>query len=427
MRRDLINIASQFAIKIVSVPLIIGLTGISARLLSEKNTYVLLSVANYLPLIGILQFGLGNVILRRAAHEWARHGTLSALPELRGAFQALFGISVVVTFGLLTFYRVLPQSSLPLLVLSAAYLYTSSADSVRMGIGEAYKSNIFFVVGYAVSALIVGLALVFHRPDPALLQIACFGSTYIASLCSFALMLKRPAFRALAKPLPGMPIAPPFSEAVPMFLIALGSVALMNIALLGQFWPAFPTISLASLSCMRICVSGINIYYFAIQPLAPVILRYRYAEQARFVGPAAIALSLVAVVAIVAAVVIAAVLPPFVDLWLGHRAHVGGLLASQWGLAIGLWLFLATGLFFCQITSRPHFAGFSLLAGVSTAILTTAFGLKGSPETIMIAALIVATGGILGAVLLAIGDVARAGVQNPRSVGGEVSERRIVL
>lgn len=399
--RDAANLGAQLATKLISVPFALFMTGWAAHKLTSGDLYILLSAANYLPLLGLLQFALPNFIMREVAHAWARDGVVQDLPEVRGAFVALTAIAAL---GVLIILAALHSGKLPgplaplfILVLLACPL--SIGDQVRLATGESSKSSAILLAFYPVCALLMLAATSGQTRIPGLAIVAAFGSVYLANIVSFLGLLRKRFFRELLSPVGPVHFKRPFIMAAPMLLGQLGTSILLNVPVAGQFLPILPKISIDSLACLRLFSSGVNAFHFVMQPLGPVLLGYFYSENSRFRSSgAAVILGLLAT-SLLGGVFFAAFGPGFIHLWL-DGLNVTRTVAAKWGGIAALWMTLMTLVFVSQITSRVLMGNLACVLAAGAAVLVGIFMPLNGPEVMMLTGL--SLGVILGLVTLAL-------------------------
>jgi hypothetical protein len=369
-RRDIPNFVTQLFVKGFAVPFNIIMIGWAARTLPAREQYLLLSTPNLLLLLGLLQFGLGYFITRRAAHLWAHHDRLEDAADIRGAFWMIFAISILAcaTVLALGWSGLLPAAIVPVLVLGTISLWTAVADYIRLAIGEVFKTNILLMSGFAVCALLMQPVASRAGVNEAIIYVLVMGPVYFSNAASFALLYQRPFFRRIISPRSKIEIIKPLRDTIPMLLYTLGFLGLMNLPLAQHVNPYFPRLSLPSLACLRLSISVISTYNFILQPLTPIILRMRYhRSEASFLALAGTVIALIVVADLFCGIAFAWFGPTVMKFWL--RIELPGITACLWGTILALWMAVVTMAVFCQITSRVYLAAISLIAGLLVALL----------------------------------------------------------
>ena len=375
LSKDILNIGSQAVVKMISVPFgLIGI-GLASRRLSADDAYLLLAAQNALIMIGLLQLGLGSFILRSVSHAWAREPSLKPAADIRGGFLMILCAAALSLAALTIAFLegLVPWVSVPLLLIAIIALVGQVADQVRVAIGEIFRSNVFQAASYLGCAVLLIAALAGHSPIIWLVFVAVFGPQSIANILSFSSLIRRADFRGLIAPHRPFDIAMAVRQSVPLLLVSMGTALMLNMPLAGHVLKGFPVIDQASLACCRLFTSGLTLCYFALQPLTPIILRYRYNDSVRFRRYALALLGSLVGVCLVGGVVFWLLAPAFIHLWLGV-VQVPVALAVLWGRICALWLSLAVLSYFCQITSRPVIAAGSwYVACASTALAAYVF------------------------------------------------------
>jgi len=405
-RRDLINVVSQVSVKFASVPFGVIMIGLGVRHLSGPEGYVLLTTAGYILFSSLLQLGLGYYNMRRLAHQCASGGDITALPDVRGAFFLIFGTTSIAQAILLVLAVIglVPWITMPLSVIVLANVWAAVADHFRMAVGESMKTNSLLLLAYLICTLLMFTVIWSGHPHPALVILAALGPTYIETLLSFALLMRRADFRELISPRNPAEFNVAIRGGLPMLLFSAGYLGMLNVALVGQLLPAYPRLSLGSLACLRLMTSGANAFYFILQPLGPIILRVRYRGTVASFRRATLILFVTAsVIAIGAALIFSIWGPQLVRLWLGH-VTVSGEMAQRWGFFSAGILLLLTLTFFCQITSRPMMAAASLISGIIAALLLPLLRPWVSAEAMTFLAISVALAVALPGVVAAVRD-----------------------
>ncbi len=373
--KDLLNVGSQAVVKMISVPFSLIGIGLASRRLSADDAYLLLAAQNALIMIGLLQLGLGSFIMRSVAHAWAREPLLKPAADIRGGFLLILCAAALGSVALtIAFLRgLVPWVFVPLLLIAIIALVGQVADQVRVAIGEIFRSNVFQAASYLGCAVLLIAALAGHPPIVWLAFVAVFGPPSIANILSFSSLIRRADFRQLIAPRRPFDIAMAVRQSVPLLLLSMGTALMLNMPLAGHVLKGFPAIDQTSLACLRLFTSGLTLCYFALLPLTPIILRYRYNDPARFQRYALALLGSLVGLCLVGGVVYWLLAPAVIDLWLGV-VHVPVALAVLWGRICALWLSLAVLSYFCQVTSRPAIAaGSSYVASASTALAAYVF------------------------------------------------------
>ncbi len=405
-RSDLINLVSQFGIKLIAIPYSLYMIGLTVRLLPENADFLMLSAQNYISITGLAQLGLGGFLLRRISHVWAERRSLSDMPDVRGAFwiSALLALICAVALVVLAALGNISVEILPLLLLSLVGLSALIGDYVRLATGKIAELNLIMLGCFAAGFLTMILHNWLFSPNLHASLVIAFGPAYIASLISFGLLLRRPDFRAMIAPRSPKIVFGPLKSSVPLFLTSAGFTAILNVPLAHKVFSSFPDLTREELSCLRLFASGLNVFFFALQPLIPAILRSRYSADAQVFRRSSIGLlSLIIVFCLIAGIGFSIVSAPFILLWLGGIV-VPPDVARGWGVITFLWLTLTTLAFFCQATSRPFLAAASLLVAALAALVAGMVTTHWTLEGAMIMGLGTGVLFALGAAALAITD-----------------------
>lgn len=393
-RRDGLNIASQILVKLMSIPYGLLVVALAVRRLPADDSYLMLSVGNFISLPGLLQLGMGYLIQREVMNAWARNRHLDDLHMVRAGFVTIFAISLLAAIIALVcaVTDILPLPLLPIILVSLLAQWAIVADYVRLAKGEVLKSNLLMLGCTILCGALVALALSFDRPPVGLLVFGALAPPFLASLSSFALLMKDVEFRRMVSPAGKLQFKSLIVNSVPMFLNTLAFSLLLMIPITAPFLPWVPPLQFAALACLRLVTSVIFLYYFALQPLAPILLRAWHGDDPVQLRSAAIrVLGLLILCCVAGGAFFALTAPPFIAVWL-HGTIVPTGLAIQWGVIMALALIVMTAVFFCQNTSRPVRAAACLLITDLVAVVGPAFGI--SIEASMIAGLLV--GGSFG-------------------------------
>lgn len=393
-RRDALNIASQILVKLVSIPYGLLVVALAVRRLPADESYLLLSVGNFISLPGLLQLGMGYFIQREVMNAWARDRHLDELPMVRAGFLTIFAISLIAIAIAATSAAagILPSLLLPVILVSLLAQWAIVADYVRLARGEILKSNLLFLCGTTACAALVAWALTHNPPPVGLVIFGALAPPFLASLSSFALLMSDTEFRRMVSPRGTLQFRVLIYKSIPMFLNSVAFSLMLVIPIAAPILPWIPPLHFAALACLRLSTSVIYLYYFALQPIAPIFLRAWYGNDPQKLTYAATKLlGLLVILCLLGGAFFAAVAPPFVIIWL-HGVIVPARTSIEWGAIVALSLIVMTAVFFCQNTSRPVRAAACLLITDLIAIVGPALGL--SIEHAMIAGLTV--GGLYG-------------------------------
>jgi hypothetical protein len=410
-RKELVNMISQLAIKLISVPYSLVMIGLLIRDLPEQSHFLLLSTQNYIALVGLAQLGLGGFLLRRISHVWAGSRKLQPLPDIRGAFWTSMGLtsSAAVSTIIAALMGMVDFRIVPIILLSLAGTSTIIGDYVRIAKSDVAKLNLILLCFYALG-LIIGLAYVYlFDATLVICTLIAFGPPFLATLVSFSLLLKDVDFRRMVELAGPKVILAPLRDAMPILLTSTGFVAILNVPLVHSLIPQFPAIGSDALACLRLFSSALNVFFFALQPLIPVILTERYrTENNRFEIFSVGLLTGLTVCAALAGFAFYLASPTFIDIWLDVRVPTQ--VAQDWGVVAFLWLTITILAFFCQTTSRPYLAAVMLLTAAGSSIVFGAVNFTWTVGQSLAMGVLVGVIVGLGATALAIADPRRTGV-----------------
>lgn len=370
-RKDALNLISQLSIKLVSVPYSLIMVGMFVRHLPNDSDYLLLSAQNYIVLTGLAQLGLGGFMLRRISHSWAETHILGDLPEVRGAFL-MSSILAGLTAGsllLLALAREIPGEIVPILILSLIGLLAIIGDYVRVATGDIARLNLITLGVYVFGAVAAVLASEVLHAGLSVCAIVAFGPPYFSSIFSFCLLFRREDFRKMIRYTGPKTYLGPLRDSFPILMTSVGFAAILNAPLAHPLITAFPALDRASLACLRLFSSGLNVFFFALQPLIPIILRYRYRpNRSDFEKFSLGLLAIIVACSAAAGIVFWIAGPTLIHLWLGGIEVPAGT-ARDWGIITFLWLTITTFGFYCQATSRPALTAISLLIAAATILI----------------------------------------------------------
>jgi hypothetical protein len=417
-RKELVNLISQLAIKLISVPYSLLMIGLFVRELPEQSHFMLLSTQNYTALVSLAQLGLGGFLLRRISHVWAGSHRLEELPEIKGAFwtSIVLTSSTAVATIVAALLGMVDFRIVPIILLSLAGVSTIVGDYVRIAKSDVAKLNLILFCFYAAGFLVgITYAWVFD-PNLVICTLIAFGPPFFATLVSFSLLLKDLNFRRMVRFTGAKAILTPLRDAMPILLTSTGFVAILNVPLVNSLIPQFPAIGSDALACLRLFSSALNVFFFALQPLIPVILSERYRkENNRFETFSVGLLAGLTACAGLAGVAFYLASPTFINIWLGIT--VPAAVAQDWGLVAFLWLTITILAFFCQTTSRPFLAAVMLLIAAGSSIVVGVVNFTWTVGQSLAMGLLVGVIVGLGAVALAIADPRRDRGQQINTTG----------
>lgn len=376
-RRDTLNIISQMVVKFVLIPYGLLVVALATRRLPQHEAYLLLEAGSFIALPGLLQLGMGYLILRDVSNAWARDGHFDNLPIVRAGFWMIFAVTsmtLVISFAASS-RGWLPGALIPLIVISLLGQWAVVADYVRLAKGEVLKTNILILAGILACGLIVWWTLASDRPSIAVVIFGALAVPFLGSLASFALLLRDEQFRQMLSPWGQFEFRVLVAQSVPMFLNTAAFSLMLVIPLSAPVVPWFPELPIETLACLRLTTSVIFLYYFALQPLGPIFLRAwhgRTPEGLRKMS--ARLMSALLGLCVAGGVVFSLATPPFVDIWLAG-VTVRTALAAEWGLILALSLITMTTVYFCQNTSRPILAAACLIVADTVMVLAPLSGL----------------------------------------------------
>jgi len=382
--------------------------GLFVRALPPDSHFLLLSAQNYIAIVSLAQLGLAGFLLRRISHVWAESRKLQDLPDIKGAFWASVGLISVTALGTIIAGMAgkLDLRMIPIILLSLAGIATIFGDYVRIAKSEISTLNLILLGFYALGA-IVGIAYAYaFDVNLTFCLLIAFGPPFLATLISFSLLLRDGDFRLMVRFSGAKQIWAPLRGAMPILMTSAGFVAILNVPLANALIPQFPAIGSDALACLRLFSSALNVFFFALQPLIPIILAERYrAKNNRFETFSVALVAGLSASAALAGVAFYLISPLFIDIWLG--ISVSSSVARDWGLAAFLWLTITVLAFFCQTTSRPFLAAVMLLTAAGSAIVFGVVNLTSTAGQSLAMGILVGIVVGLGATALAIADPRR--------------------
>jgi hypothetical protein len=370
VRRDFLNIASQIAIKLFSIPFALIMSGLAIRRLGETSpeAYLFFASANYLMLFGLLQLGLSTYAVTRLSDHWARTQSLRGIPDIRGSFYIVLAVSTAALIIVLAL-GIVPGPVIPALIIMALAMWAAFAEYVRLGRGEVFISNILSAIGYVVCGGLMVWALSSDPVNVELAIVAAFAPAPMTSIAAFLVLLRDRTFRRLVDPRRAMQLIEPIRQTLPFGLFGLGSAVIISVPLAHQAVEAYPPLSFESLAALRLLTYGNNMYFFLLGPLVPIVMRLRhsYAGERFRVLLGRLILGLFALSA-AGGLFFWLAGPLTIRLWLGG-AEPNPSLAALWGVIAGLWLAKVTAVYFQQALFRVYSGVAALTAGSLAAFL----------------------------------------------------------
>jgi hypothetical protein len=408
--REVLNLVGQTSVRFAGILVGIVLTGWAARRLSPDAVAVILSLAAFSSVPGLLQLGLGNLSLQQVAHSHAQGRPLAQLTDVRGGFVIVFVLSMLATLA--TIIAVwggwMPVAALPLAIVAIGAQWAMLADSVRLGRGRSLVSNGLQLCGLAICWLAMVISL--DQPSPVvwLAIFAAYAAPFLSSLLSFGLLLRDAEFRQLISPARPFTIVGPVLRALPLYIANAAFALMLALPVIMTAVRADLTLSAASLACLRLWATALFTHYFALQPLTSVIMRHRYApDGAAATRSIASIVALAGLVCLAGGAIFALAAPTFVHLWLGG-VEVSRGLALQWGVIIAASALIMTGVFVAQILLHPFLSALPLVVVDGGMVLMMLSGEGPAVETMLIVADAAGLAAGLLAVVISLREISHA-------------------
>lgn len=407
--RELLNLAGQTTIRLAGIVVSIVLTGWAARKLSADDVTMMLSLAAFSSVPGLLQLGLGSLALQQVAHNVGQGRRLAQLNDIRGGFWVVVSLSMLAVLAALiaAWVGVLPHATLPVVIAAVIAQWAMLADVVRMARGRSLVSNALQMCGLALCGLLMIVSLAPKVPITWLAIFAAYAAPFLASLLSFGLLLRDAEFRELISPSRPFTVIGPVLRASALYV---GNAAFALMLALPVIVAAFqPGISLgaASLACLRLWATALFTYFFALQPLTSAIMRHRYAaDGASATRSIAAIVALAGLVCIAGGIVFVIAAPTFVQLWLGGVVVTHGL-ALQWGLIIAISALIMTAVFVAQILLHPVLSTVPLVTVDAALMLLVLWGRGLAVETMLLLALCAGLAAAVAALALSLRGISQ--------------------
>lgn len=411
--REVLNLVGQTGVRLAGILVSIVLTGWAARKMATDDVAMMLSLAAFSSVPGLLQLGLGNLALQQVAHSYAQGRSLAQLEDVRGGFMVVISLSTLAILAtvLAVVGGYAPASALPLAAVAMSAQWAMLADLVRMARGRSLASNAFQIYGLAICGLAMAISLAPPSPIVWLAIFAAYAAPFLASLLSFGALLRDTEFRELISPSRPFTIMGPVLRASPLYVGNAAFALMLALPVIGTAIQPGASLSAASLACLRLWATALFTYYFALQPLTSAIMRHRYApDGASATRSIAAILALAGLVCVVGGVTFALVAPTFVHVWLGGMV-VTRELALQWGIIVAASALVMTGVFVAQILLHAVLSTMPLIIVDGCLVLLMLSGSALAVESMLMLALCAGLAAALLAVVVSLRDITHVRAQ----------------
>ena len=315
------------------------IVGVAARSLGPVQTSLLIEAFSILVPLGLVQAGVGTLVLRSVSHAHAQGRSLATLKDVRNAFWIVLSLSLcVLPVVVLLLWRNHFSFLIPVAILQLAGFVCSISDQVRTGLEKGWSSNAFLFFSYILLSVLFTALRMNHSVTLISASLISYGAAGISSILSFACMMFIKDFRRLLASAKTDGYWNVVRPAVPILLISAASALLLNIPTTGSAFPWFPTMRAADAALFRLCITIANASSFVAMAIFPTLIRHRYTYSAeRYQKSVLVSISGLCLVVVCTCLIFSNYSSRFIQAWINVN-NVDPSLARKWSLVLGLWI-----------------------------------------------------------------------------------------
>lgn len=337
LRSAALNTAFSAALKAGGFVYTLLIVGVAARTIPVEQTGQLLLVFGYLAPLGLVQAGMGALVLRTAMHNHVSHGSIAGTQEIGLYVRLTATIALVVGIAVLF---IAPMAGLGFLIpttwIILAGLVCSVADQTLFATEKAWVVNVCLALSFIVMAIAFLILRATGHHNLMIISIITYCAPAFASMLSFGTRLRDPVFRGLLLS-HGSGIGRSLRMGAPLFLVSVASAVLVTLPTLSTFWPSLPSLSTAEAPLFRLATIGANLSVAFLVPFLPWLvfnMRGPNPTNGRVMAQACIAIVIACIPA--ASYLLVQILPWAVRIWIGIDIN-GREITRPWALIIALW------------------------------------------------------------------------------------------
>ncbi|EPE61870.1 hypothetical protein [Sphingomonas paucimobilis] len=314
------------------------IVGVAARTISIQETSRLLLIFGYLVPLGLVQAGIGALVLRSAMHNHVINGSIAGTHEIGLYFRLTTTIASIVA---LVVVFAAPMAGLgfiiPTTLIILVGLICSVADQTWFATEQAWVVNICLALSFTVMAAIFITLRANGHYNLTIIAIITYCAPSFASMLSFAIRLRDPIFRGLLVSR-GQNLTQSLRAGAPLFLVSVASSILVALPTISTFWPSLPALTTPETPLFRLATISANLAVALLVPFLPwIVLQMRGPNLStrRIMGQACVASAIAGIIA--GGYVLVYILPWIVHLWIG--IDIAGLwIVQPWAFIVTLWI-----------------------------------------------------------------------------------------
>lgn len=342
LRSAALNTVFSAVLKIGGFVYTLLIVGVAARTITVEQTKQLLLVFGYLTPLGLVQAGMGALVLRTAMHNHVANGSIAGTQEIGLYVRLTAAIALIVGVAVLL---VAPMSGLGFIIpttwIILAGLVCSVADQTWFATERAWVVNSCLAISFVVMATAFLILRATGHYDLTIVSIITYCAPALASMLSFGARLRDPIFRGLVVS-GGSGIVRSLRAGAPLFLVSVASAILVTLPTISTFWRSLPSISTAEAPLFRLATIAANLAVALLVPFLPwLVLNMRASNPnaGRVMARACVAVVIGCIP--VGGYLLVQILPWAVRAWIG--IDIAGLpIVRPWAFIIMLWTTAAT-------------------------------------------------------------------------------------
>lgn len=389
LRSAAINTIVSATLKAAGFAYTLLIVGLAARVIPIEQTRQLLLVFGYLAPLGLVQAGIGSLVLRAAMHNHVNFGSIANTYEVGVCFRVTAVVAGCVATAVIVVAPLFGLSFLlPTIMIMLVGFVCSVADQIWYATERAWVVNICLALSFAIMSVFFISLRVMGYHDLSSIAVITYCAPSLASVLSFASRLRDPLFRNLLFAARARAeIGAALRAGAPLFLVSVASSLLIALPTLSTFWHALPSLSTAEVPLFRLATIAANLAVALLVPFLPWLVRTARSPQIeirRLIGRAWTASVLSGV--IIGSGLLIYTLPWIVKAWIGIDITNTGV-SLPWAFTITMWMAAAaSGQFALMVCDAFAVAALVALCDLLV-IVVLAVGASGTPVQVSFALL----------------------------------------
>lgn len=270
LRSAALNTVVSAVLKAAGFAYTLLIVGLAARVISVEQTGQLLLVFGYLAPLGLVQAGIGSLVLRAAMHNHVTRGSIADTYEIGICFRVTAVIASCIAIAALIFAPFTNLGFLvPTIVIMLVGFVCSVADQTWYATERAWVVNVCLALSFVMMSGLIVILRATGQYNLTGIAIITYCAPSLASILSFGARMRDPMFRRLLFAGGKAGTGAALRAGAPLFLVSVASSILVALPTLSTFWHAFPSLTTAEAPLFRLATIGANLAVALLVPFLP--------------------------------------------------------------------------------------------------------------------------------------------------------------